>query len=228
MKDLGQAHANLGDLVASEIRAAILSGALEPGERLKQEKLAGDLNVSRIPVREALRTLEAEGLIENISGRGSRVVAITPEDAADALMVRGTLEGLAARLAAARVTKDDIRVLRDIIAEGRAATENQDQAAANDAHTRFHLELARAAGNASLYEQFEALPAKTEWIMFSLLKTRGPVSWDEHQDIVDAVAEGKADLAEELTKHHSDEVIATLSTFAAEQSEGSAEGDPLS
>lgn len=226
MKDLGHAHVNLGDLVAGEIRAAILSGALAPGERLKQESLAADLNVSRIPVREALRTLEAEGLIENIAGKGSRVVAITPEDAADVLVVRGTLEGLAARLAAARVTKEDISSLRAIIAEGRAATKRSDQATANEAHTKFHLELARAAGNTSLYEQFESMPAKTEWIMSSLLKSRGPVSWDEHEDIVDAVAAGKADLAEELTKHHSDEVIATLSEFEPEPA--SAEGDSLS
>jgi DNA-binding GntR family transcriptional regulator len=210
MKDLGHVHSNLGDLVAVEIRAAILSGDLPPGSRLMQERLAADLNVSRIPVREALRTLESEGLVENDPGRGSRVVEVTPQRAADVLAVRGTLEGLAARLATGRVAKENIESLRSIVREGREATERADQAAANEAHTRFHLELARASGNSYLYEEFEAMPAKTEWIVSTLLKQRGPISWNEHEAIVDAVAEGKADLAEELTRHHSDEVIASL------------------
>lgn len=210
MKDLGQAHANLGDLVATEIRSAILSGALAPGERLKQENLAADLNVSRIPVREALRTLEAEGLIETTPGRGSRVVRITPEDATDVLTVRGTLEGLAARLAAARVGKADVESLRGILEEGKEATAASDHGAAGEAHTRFHLELARASGNDYLYAELEAMPAKTEWITHSLLQSRGDVSWEEHEAIVDAVARGEADRAEELTKRHSDHVIASL------------------
>lgn len=217
MKDLGQVHTNLGDLVAAEIRSAILSGALPPGSRLMQEHLASDLNVSRIPVREALRTLESEGLVENDPGRGSRVIEVTAQRAADVLAVRGTLEGLAARLATAQVVNDDVSALREVVRTGRAATERTDQATANEAHTQFHLELARLSGNSYLYEEFEAMPAKTEWIISTLLKQRGPISWNEHEAILDAIAQGKADLAEELTRHHSDEVIAGL--LAAEQSD---------
>ena len=210
MKDLGQSHNNLGDLVAAEVREAILSGAISPGERLKQEALAEDLNVSRIPVREALRILEAEGLIESTPGRGSRVVTITQEDATDVLVVRGTLEGLAARLAAARVTSDNIRSLRGIIEEGTMASAASDHTTAGRLHAQFHLELAKAGGNSYLYEELEALPAKTEWIIASLLQTRGAFSWEEHAAIVDAVSAGEADLAEELMKAHSERVIASL------------------
>lgn len=210
MKDLGQTHNNLGDLVAAEVRQAILSGAIAPGERLKQEALADDLNVSRIPVREALRILEAEGLIESTPGRGSRVVTITKDDATDVLVVRGTLEGLAARLAAARVTTDDIRSLRSVIVEGARASEAGDHSTAAKLHSRFHLELAQAGGNGYLYEELEALPAKTEWIVSALLQTRGAFSWEEHAAIVDAVASGEADLSEELMKAHSERVIASL------------------
>jgi DNA-binding GntR family transcriptional regulator len=211
MKDLGQAHTNLGDLVADEIRDAILSGALPPGGRLKQEALAEDLNVSRIPVREALRILEGEGLIENTPGRGSRVVKITARDAADVLTVRGALEGLAARLAAARATSDDIGRFTTLIEEGRAATGAGDHAAASELHARFHLELAKVGGNTYLYDELEALPAKTEWIVSSLLQTRGAFSWDEHAAIADAVAAGEADLAEDLMRQHSEKVIAEFS-----------------
>lgn len=215
MKDLGQSHNNLGDLVANEIRAAILSGAIAPGERLKQEKLAEDLNVSRIPVREALQTLEAEGLIDSFPGRGSRVAEVSPGDAADVLTVRGTLEGLAARLAAARVTSEHIEALRDVVEAGRMATLDEDHSLASDLHTRFHLELARASGNSHLYDALAVMPAKTGWINSSLLKSRGTYSWDEHGEIVDAVASGQADLAETLMRQHAERLIANVAETKA-------------
>ncbi|MEZ5174960.1 MAG: GntR family transcriptional regulator [Acidimicrobiia bacterium] len=215
MKDLGQTHNNLGDLVAAEIRAGILAGAFAPGEHLKQAKLAADLNVSRIPVREALRILESEGLIESTPGKGSRVIRITTKDAGEVLSVRGALEGLAARLASARVTHDDIEVLRATIADGLAATGREDHAAATEHHTKFHLELARASGNHLLFEELASMPAKTEWIHASLLQSRGPYSWTEHEAIVDAVARGDADLAERLVREHSETVARELSTTGA-------------
>ena len=210
MKDLGHTHNNLGNLVAAEIRSAILSGSIAPGERLKQAQLAAGLNVSRIPVREALRILEAEGLIESTPGKGSRVIEITEKDAEDVLSVRGALEGLAARLAAARVERSDIEALRKTIESGRAASRDSDHVAATEFHTQFHLELARSSGNAHLYDELAVMPAKTEWINSSLLQSRGPYSWSEHEEIVDAVAKGDADLAEQLMRGHSETVAEAL------------------
>ncbi len=210
MRDLGQTHHNLGSLVAAEIRSAILSGSLPPGARLKQAQLAADLNVSRIPVREALRILESEGLIESTPGKGSRVIELTRRDAEDVLSVRGALEGLAARLAAARVTSSDIEMLRKIIEAGQEATMEGDHVSATEFHTQFHLELARLSGNARLYDDLSVMPAKTEWINATLLQTRGTFSWSEHSDIVDAVAAGDADLAEQLMREHSAAVARAL------------------
>ena len=212
MKELGQSHANLGDLVANEIRVAILAGTLQPGERLKQEQLAEDMGVSRIPVREALRILEAEGLVETRPGRGSQVVELTRDGAADVLMVRGALEGLAARLAAERVTPEVVARLRIAVDEGKRASDAGDHGSASDAHTRFHLELARAGGNSHLQTELEFFPAKAEWIVATLLQSRSEYSWQEHEAIVDAVASGDADQAEQLTKIHSEHVIDSLGT----------------
>lgn len=214
MKDLGQSHVNLGDLVATEIRAAILAGTLAPGERLKQEQLATDMRVSRIPVREALRILEGEGLVETRPGRGSAVVELTKQEAADVMVVRGTLEGLAARLAAERVTPEVVARLRDAVDAGKQASESGDHSSASEAHTQFHLELARAADNSHLRTELEFLPAKTEWIMATLLQSRSEYSWQEHEAILDAVAVGDADRAERLTRLHSRHVIDSLSTPA--------------
>jgi DNA-binding GntR family transcriptional regulator len=210
MRELGQSHANLGDLVANEIRTAILAGDLAPGERLKQEQLAADMSVSRIPVREALRVLEAEGLVETLPGRGSMVAELTRDDAADALTVRGTLEGLAARLAAERVSPEVIARLSDAVEKGKRASERGDHATASSAHTVFHLELAKAGGNTHLHDELELLPAKTEWFVSTLLQSRSDYSWQEHEAILDAVASGDADLAERLTRLHSEHVIESL------------------
>ncbi|MDJ0923809.1 MAG: GntR family transcriptional regulator [Acidimicrobiia bacterium] len=210
MKELGQLHANLGDLVANEIRAAILAGDLKPGERLKQEQLAENMGVSRIPVREALQILEGEGLVETRPGRGSSVIELTGEAAADVLAVRGALEGLAAHLAAERVTPEVIARLRNAVEEGKQASQAGDHARASAAHTRFHLELAAAAGNSHLRTELEFLPAKTEWIVASLLQSRSEYSWQEHEAIHDAVASGDADRAEKLTRLHSQHVIESL------------------
>lgn len=211
MRELGQTHANLGDLVADEIRAAILAGDLAPGTRLKQEQLAADMGVSRIPVREALRVLEAEGLVETRPGRGSTVVELTKNEAADVLIVRATLEGLAARLAAQRVTADVITHLREAVEEGKRASESGDHATGSAAHTKFHLDVARAGGNRQLLAELEFFPAKTEWIVSGLLQSRSEYSWQEHEAILDAVAAGDADLAERLTRLHSERVIESLS-----------------
>ncbi len=210
MRDLGEARVNLSDLAATEIRRAILAGDLAPGERLKQEQLAADLQVSRIPVREALRVLEAEGLIETRPGRGSMVIEVTRADALEVLTVRGALESLAARLAAERGTAEAIGELRDAVAEGRQASASGDHATASSAHTKFHLDLAKAGGNSHLRAELEFLPTKTEWIVSSLLQARSEYSWQEHEAILDAVASGDADLAEQLTKLHSEHVIESL------------------
>lgn len=202
MRELGQYHHNLGDLVTAEIRAAILTGKFKPGERLKQERLAADLSVSRIPVREALRILEAEGLVDSSPGRGSVVATITPRDASEILEVRGVLEGLAARLVAGQGDTAGVDRLREIVAQGVAATATEDNVGIGEAHTEFHMELARASHNACLYEELRSLPAKTEWIFSALLIVRGQISWAEHEAIVEAVASGDPELAETLMREH--------------------------
>ncbi len=138
------------------------------------------------------------------------VVELTRDDAADVLMVRGTLEGLAARLAAERVIPEVIAGLREAVEVGKQASASGDHAVASDAHTRFHLDLAKAGGNSHLYAELESLPAKTEWIVSSLLQARSEYSWQEHEAILDAVASGDAELAESLIRLHSERVIDSL------------------
>ncbi|HMZ06089.1 MAG TPA: GntR family transcriptional regulator [Anaerolineales bacterium] len=105
-------HRQLRKLVAEQLRAAILEGRLKPGEWLRQEKLAQELNVSQMPVREALKELAAEGLIEHVPYRGARVVEFSVEDISDLYEHRAFLEGRAAEFAAGHLTSEEIKELR--------------------------------------------------------------------------------------------------------------------
>jgi len=99
---LGEAHSSLHDQVVTELRQAILSGRLKPGERLVEGRLADELGVSRNPVREAIRVLASEGLIEVTARRGAAVATMTEQEARETIELRALLEGQNARLAARR------------------------------------------------------------------------------------------------------------------------------
>src|SRR6202162_6692822 len=99
---LGEEHSPLHDRVVMELRQAILSGRLKPGERLVEGRLADELGVPRMPVREAIRALASEGLIEVTARRGAAVATMTEQEARETIEVRALLEGQNARLAARR------------------------------------------------------------------------------------------------------------------------------
>lgn len=105
-------HRQLRKLVADQLRTAILEGRMKPGEWLRQEKLAQELNVSQMPVREALKELAAEGLIEHVPYRGARVVEFDVADVTDLYEHRAFLEGRAAEFAAANITPGEIQELK--------------------------------------------------------------------------------------------------------------------
>src|SRR6202045_3628078 len=108
---LGDEYLSLHDRVIAELRQAILSGRLKPGERLVEERLADELGVSRNPVREAIRALASEGLIEVTARRGAAVATMTDQEARETIEVRALLEGQNARLAARR---QDRQILKRI------------------------------------------------------------------------------------------------------------------
>lgn len=106
------------EIIYERLRKAILSGELPQGEHFKDTDLAAKFDVSRMPVREALRRLEAEGLIRQIPMRGFVVVELTPQDAADIFSIRKSLEGLAAVYASRRITPSEIEELKALIRLG--------------------------------------------------------------------------------------------------------------
>lgn len=192
---VGVVHQPLRHAVYEELRQRILDGRLTQGERLFEDQLATDLDVSRNPVREALQALAAEGFVDLEPRRGARVATISTARAADLFEVREALEGLVARLAAQRKTPEQLAELQRIVAAGKASISSADLAALPDLNARFHGALGEAAHNALLADTLDRISHLVQWVYAKRISQRSVRSWDEHQRIVDAIAESDAQRA---------------------------------
>jgi DNA-binding GntR family transcriptional regulator len=195
--------ASVVSLAYDRIRALILSGDVAPGTRLGQVDLAERLGVSRTPVREALRRLTGEGLVEFQDQRGFRVADIAIDDVVRRLEVRLLLEPGAARLAAERATEEDLDLLSASIERERRA---RNAMAAHDASREFHLLVAAATQNRELVASIENL-----WLIEVgrrlLARRRGEPAWqahdvDEHVEILAALHARDGEKAAKLMEDH--------------------------
>jgi DNA-binding GntR family transcriptional regulator len=196
--------ASVVDQVYGVIRERILAGDLPRGARVHQEDVAADLGVSRTPVREALRRLAAEGLIEMRTNRGARVTDLAPDDMDQPYEARLVVEPGAARLAAQReLAKPRARMRRAVAAQRRAIP---DVSRTFEANREFHIALAEASGNAFLLQFIEHLWVARigEPIYEHQAETpeRMSLDADEHEQILDAIEAGDARTAESLTRRH--------------------------
>jgi len=196
--------ASVVDQVYGVIRERILAGELPRGARVHQEDIAADLGVSRTPVREALRRLAAEGLIEMRTNRGARVTDLGPDDMLHPYEARLVVEPGAARLAAqSEHPEGRARMRRAVDAQRRAIPDVPRTFAAN---REFHIALAQASGNAFLLQFIENLWVARigEAIYEHQAETpeRMSLDADEHEAILDAVEAGDARKAESLTRRH--------------------------
>lgn len=202
VEKLGSAHSPLTKLVADSIRERIASGALAPGERLVEAHLSEQLGVSRMPVREALRALAAEGMVTIEPRRGASVTVYTPEQVQELVEVRATLEGLNAKLAARRRDPVQHARLQQMLAAGSPLHDASDPAAMQQANTDFHEALAQAAANSVLRDLVRMLRERTAVIFAPHAGKRAAQTWEEHGAILRAVLDGDAELAALLAARH--------------------------
>ncbi|MFF0742307.1 GntR family transcriptional regulator [Streptomyces sp. NPDC004111] len=195
--------------VCTAIRDDIVSGALPRGSRLTEELLAGRYGVSRVPVREALRTLESEGFVTRRRNVGACVAEPTAQEAADLLEVRTLLEPLGAARAAVRRSEAHLKVLRGLVRLGqeRAGQPEGDDLAALGGW--FHETLAQASASPGLITLLTQLRHKTTWMYVSERSVRPAERWAEHGAIVDAVARRDAERARTLTARHAERAAAS-------------------
>ncbi|QEV20700.1 GntR family transcriptional regulator [Streptomyces alboniger] len=190
--------------VCTAIRDDIVSGVYERGGRLAEELLARRYGVSRVPVREALRTLEAEGFVVTRRHAGACVAEPTEQEAADLLELRTLLEPLAAARAAQRRTDAHLKVLRGLVRLGQQRSRKGQGEDLRSLDGWFHETLAQASGSPGLITLLTQLRHKIAW-MYVVEPPAAPVeSWAEHAAIVDAVARGDADRARALTTSHAE------------------------
>ncbi|MFB8025641.1 MULTISPECIES: GntR family transcriptional regulator [unclassified Streptomyces] len=188
------------------IRTGIHSGAYMPGARLRERELAEALGVSRVPVREALMRLAAEGLVVLEPRRGARVRRLTLRDVDELFDLRLSLEVFAARRAAEIVARGGCHdVLRKVLDEAAAATARGDAAGIAAANTAFHAELITMTGNRLLQSSFQPSLGLMHWL-FRLTGTERGAGQHcaEHRQICDAIGAGRPRLAEALTFSHID------------------------
>jgi DNA-binding GntR family transcriptional regulator len=199
---LGALHSPLRDKVAGELRAAILAGRFKPGARLIEDRLAEEFGVSRNPIREAIRTLASEGLIEVSARRGAVVASLSPREAEELLEVRATLEAANARLAARRRDPEVLNELRAVLDEGAAAVETGSVAELQRLNDLFHFNLAQAGHNRVLADLMHTLRDRSAPLFRGVGLEFAPLSWAEHAAILRAVIAGDAEMASLLAYRH--------------------------
>lgn len=194
--------------VCTAIRDDIISGVFGPGGRLTEEVLARRYGVSRVPVREALRTLESEGFVTTRRHAGACVAEPTEQEASDLLELRMLLEPLAASRAARRRTEAHLKVLRGLVRLGQERARRGQGEDLRALGGWFHETLSQASASPGLIALLTQTRHKIAW-MFSVEAPMRPVdSWAEHGAIVDAVARGDAERARSLTALHTERAAA--------------------
>jgi DNA-binding GntR family transcriptional regulator len=195
---------SLVELAVERLSREILSGRTDPGERLVEEQLTRRLGISRAPLREALRLLAQQGLVEHIPRRGVRVATLSDADVRELYEVRDVLE----RHAVATFPRDaDRSALRGALDVMRKATESGDRLAVADAHRRFHVELVALAGNRQLSAVYESVLVRLQLYMAVNLRREAEVAAPadgvhRHERLTAVVEDGDADaILAELNRH---------------------------
>jgi DNA-binding GntR family transcriptional regulator len=194
----------LRESVYSAILDMIVSRNLQPGQHLVESELAVMLGVSRQPVREALQWLKNDGWVDLRPGLGAFVHSPTVEEADQLLAVRSLLETESARLAAKSVTEEGVARLREICRQGHVALAAEDVATMVALNAELHAVVMRLSGNDVLVELAAQVDRRVRWYYTPVARHRGAQSWQEHSDLIDAIAAGDADRAGAVMSAHTE------------------------
>ncbi|HEY8449654.1 MAG TPA: GntR family transcriptional regulator [Bacillota bacterium] len=195
-------HKTKTALAVEALREAILHGHIKPGERLNVDVLSRELQMSRTPIREAVRILEAEGWIKNEPHRKVTVADLSADDAREVYLLRAHLEGLATQLAVERLSDDDVRALRALQDRMIEAHRVGDHESLRRGNTDWHYYLYRASGTKYLLEFILRLWVPFPWDAVWEIPGRGAKSLQQHEAILEAVAARDAERAGRLMYEH--------------------------
>nr|WP_294463588.1 GntR family transcriptional regulator [uncultured Sellimonas sp.] len=196
----------LREQVAEVLRKRILNGEIQPGERMIEAQIAGELQISRGPIREALRQLEEEGLIEYKSHKGCIVKTMTYEEMQEAYLIRSTLEALAVKMCSGKLTEElDEKMEKNVLEMGRAADE-KDLYRVIELDEQFHSYVVMASHSKKLYKVWKSLESGNTSAYYTM-GSEALVPFDyiqyNHQRILDAFRmQSVEQICEEIQQHY--------------------------
>jgi DNA-binding GntR family transcriptional regulator len=206
------------ELMVDLLREAILSGEIQPGERLLQEALAERFKVSQTPIREAIQQLIAEGVLSHSPYRGVQVAEVRPAEAQQVYLIRAALESLATRQAVPNLKLSDVAALRanqlafeQVAAGGEGST--------LQINNTFHQTIYSAAGMPLLEGLIKSLWVKTPWDTLFVIPNRLKDAAAEHRRILDAIEAGDAELAGQRMAEHLEAGARALAAYLEGKSE---------
>jgi DNA-binding GntR family transcriptional regulator len=213
---------SLVELVYDNTRRAILDGRFKPGQRLRLQDIAAENKASFIPVREALRLLEAGRLVEIIPNKGARVADVSEADMLDAYSIRINLERLAIERACEKITDAELEQASKMFEDMMAAFESADVEKSSEAHREFHLTLYRAARSPWLIHLIQLLMSNTDRYRRLLTPARpSPLHLaairSQHLAILEAVKARDAARAGEELRHHLEDTQARYKAGLSER-----------
>jgi DNA-binding GntR family transcriptional regulator len=211
-------RSNLREQIKDVILQRILDGDYQPGARLVETRIAQELGVSQAPVREALRDLEQLGCIVHEPFRGCSVRAFSAQELLEAFPVRAALEALAARLAAERITEDELLRLAELLETMRGAADRGDAHDQSRANASFHATIVRAARNATLERQWSFLePFSRTYISVSQPGLDLRALSDRHVPILEALRARDGEAAAAAMHKHLMEAAELLRPLAEKE-----------
>jgi DNA-binding GntR family transcriptional regulator len=207
--------------IYAALRERILANDIAPGTRLVMRDVANEYDASDIPVREALRMLERDGLVETTPYRGARVTALTAKEVEETYFIRSHLESIATGLAAERITDAELAQLDVLMEEMRAAVDAGDGPTFSDVNHEFHRTIVAGCGNDMLVELTMDIWQRHSGFqrVFRMVPERIATSQREHEGIMAALRDHDAERASKLALLHKQSVRDSVSTLLDEVSE---------
>jgi DNA-binding GntR family transcriptional regulator len=201
------------DMIVETLREAVLTGEFGSGERLLQDELAERFNTSSTPIREALRQLQAEGILEHSPYRGVQVAEVRMEDVREIYMVRAVMESFVTRLAVPYLNSARIAQLRALQAQMRTIVASGQIKGLRKVNYEFHSLIYEAASLPYSLKIIKNLWAQSPWDALYVLPGRAEKSLDEHDRIIEAIAEQNPASAGLRVQEHIDQAAAALADY---------------
>ncbi len=194
----------LHERVADRLRSLLVEGAIAPGAKLNERELAERLNVSRTPLREAIKMLAAEGLVELLPNRGAVALSLSEQDVLDTFEVMAGLEGMSGELAAQRITEAELSEIKALHYEMLAAHTRRDLSAYYRLNAQIHKAINSAAKNPVLLATYTQVNARLQALRFR--SNQDEAKWkravNEHEQMIEALAARDATALRNILVQH--------------------------